>query len=414
MSSLPVVCVFGVTDIELQSAGPVPKFETRGIDCRCYQTDDDLYRVLAENRPVVIVSFGNIDNFSNLMNANWEVRKKWLHYDSQEDLQKVGHETFLSFIYNATTKRDDVPLVTVFTPTYNTGEKIMRPYRSLRSQTFQNWEWVIMDDSDDNGETFSMLREIADTDFRIRVYKSDRHSGRIGQIKRDACSLARGHYLVEFDHDDEFTENALEDVVKAFQKHPECGFVYTDFAECGEDGTPVTYGQDLNAKPPFADWGLGYGSYRTEIRNGHKYMVANAPNINAKTIRHIVAAPNHIRAWRKSVYDEIGGHGDMIHVADDYEIMVRTFLHTRMCRVPKMCYVQYRNVESGNTHQERIKEIQRLVRYFSQYYDQAIHKRLEELGVDDFVWKDGENSFIRMQKVENPSEESHCTIILED
>ena len=202
-------------------------------------------------------------------------------------------------------------------------------------------------------------------------------------------------------------------VAKAYQKHPECGFVYTDFAECFEDGSPVKYGRDHTLEPPFTDWGYGYGSYRDEQHAGQTYAVANSPNINPKTIRHIVAAPNHIRSWRKTTYMEIGGHSDTVHVADDYEIMVRTFLHTRMCRIPRMCYVQYRNFGVGNTHRERNQEIQRLVRYFSCHYDQRIHERFLELGVDDFVWQEGKSTFHEMGQIINQSEESHCTVTFE-
>jgi hypothetical protein len=184
-------------------------------------------------------------------------------------------------------------------------------------------------------------------------------------------------------------------------KYPEAGFVYTDFAECFEDGTPVEYGPG---------WGFGYGSYRDEVYGGVTYKVSCGPHINPKTIRHIVAAPNHIRSWRRSTYLEIGGHGNEIHVADDYELMVRTFLKTRMCRVKNFCYVQYRN-EEGNTHRVRNQEIQRLVRYFSQWYDERIHARFLELGVDDFVYKSGENTFWRLGSIPNPEPEQHVTII---
>jgi len=411
--ALPVVCVFGVLNIELHSPRPKPDFEASRLDCRCYLTDDDLYEVLAKDRPSVIVTFGKPEDYGKLMTAPWEVRKRWINYENTDNLDQIGFEAFRCYLSCALNERNDIPLVSVFTPAYKTGEKIMRPFDSLRGQTHSNWEWVIIDDSDDDGETFRMLSELADRDPRIKLYKEHRHSGCIGRLKKNACLLARGEYLVELDHDDELTPNALELVVKAYQKYPECGFVYTDFAECFEDGSPVMYGQNRNLKPPFTDWGFGYGSYREESHGGQSYAVANAPNINPKTIRHIVAAPNHIRSWRKSTYLEIGGHGDLIHVADDYEIMVRTFLYTRMCRVPEMCYVQYRNFGVGNTHRERNQEIQRLVRYFSQVYDERIHARFVQLGVDDFVWRPGKFTFGHMGQIPNQPEESHCTILFE-
>jgi len=401
MSGLPIVCIFGLQNIELESAGPVPVFETTKMDCRCYLTDDNLYAILAKDRPNAIVSFGKQENYPLLLTSPFEIRKRWINFDNANDLAEKGKGTFFCFLHNALEKRLDFPLVTVFTPAYRTGNKIRRPFESLVAQTYKDWEWVIMDDSGDDGATFKMLCELAEKDYRVRVYRSDRNSGIIGRVKRDACMLGRGDFLVELDHDDELTPFALEKVVLAYMKYPEAGFVYTDFAECFEDGTPVEYGPG---------WGFGYGKYRDEVYGGVTYKVSCGPHINPKVIRHIVAAPNHIRSWRRSTYLEIGGHGNEIHVADDYELMVRTFLKTRMCRVKNFCYVQYRN-EEGNTHRVRNQEIQRLVRYFSQWYDERIHKRFLELGVDDFVWAPGENTFWRLGSIPNPEPEQHVTII---
>ena len=52
----------------------------------------------------------------------------------------------------------------------------------------------------------------------------------------------------------------------------------------------------------------------------------------------------------------------------------------------------------GNTQRVRNKEIQRLVRLFHWRYEPEIHQRLLDLGVDDFVWRDGVVDW----SVENP------------
>ena len=288
-------------------------------------------------------------------------------------MQTVGRQAFGNFIENAVRYRNDIPLVSVFTPVYNIQEDIRRPYESIVEQTYKNWEWIVFNDSDDF-ETQGFLDKLASIDPRVKVFNAHKNFGRIGEVKRIACKLAEGEYFVELDHDDELLPWTLDLVVRAFKKHPECGFVYSDFAECYDDYSPACYTQNFDLKVPYTDWGLGYGSYRFEKYNGNDFAVVNAPNINAKTIRHIVAMPNHVRAWRKSAYWIAGGHSRTLHVADDYELMLRTFLTTRMCRVPHLCYIQYRN--SSNTHRSRNKEIQRLVRYFSMYYDEAIHDRL--------------------------------------
>lgn len=405
MADLPVILVLGVDDIELKSYGPTPPFETNELDCRCYPNDDNLDCALAKERPVVVVSIGpSRGAFTNLLNAPEYIKRVWLHFPDTSDLDEIGRQVFECYVL-ASTSPCESPLVSVITPTYNTGDKIYRPYHSLLAQTYKDWEWVIIDDSEDDGKTFEVLSGLAEKDSRIRVYRESRHSGVIGHVKRTGFDLGRGSILVELDHDDRLTPDCLGWLVKGFDNHPEVGFIYTDFAEVFENGGSLEYGPG---------WGMGYGSYRKEVHNGLEYSVVNCPHINSKTIRHIIAAPNHVRAWRTEVYRGIGGHNPKVHVADDFEVMVRTFLSTRMGHLPKMGYVQYRN-QDGNTQTTRNKDIQRLVRYFSILYDEPIHDRLVELGVDDFLWDEErkEPSFFRLFTMGNPPVESHCTITIE-
>lgn len=76
------------------------------------------------------------------------------------------------------------PLLSLFTPAYKSGTKIQIPYESLLQQTYQNWEWVIYDDSPpEHTETWRELSALRDKDVRVRVYKSDRNDAFIGSVK---------------------------------------------------------------------------------------------------------------------------------------------------------------------------------------------------------------------------------------
>ncbi len=395
---LPTVSIFGRDALELVT--PVwADYEENRLDCRCYPSDCDLEKILIRDRPHVIITIGYRPSFPNLAKAPFEIRKRWLHYDTLPHPAQVGIDAYNCYLTNLFEGQStgESPLVTIFTPTYKTGERIHRPYHSLKEQTYTNWEWIIVDDSDDDGRTFKMLSSLAKKDYRIQVFKPWEHSGIIGKLKNWACSLGKGDVLVELDHDDELTDYALDYVVKGFNEYPEAGFVYTDCAEVYEDGTNLTYRDG---------WAFGYGTYSDVEYKGRLYKSGNARNINAKTIRHIVSTPNHIRAWRKSFYESIGGHNKDLHVADDYEIMVRTFLKTRMARIPELCYIQH----IGNTAQQtRNGDIHRHVRSIRNHYDRMIHNRLLELGCEDFIWDEekGCSDF----DLPNPKTETHATLM---
>lgn len=403
MSHLPVVLILGKTDVKLKSAGPVPAFETQELDCRCYETDENLGSILARENPVVVITFGEISDFPNMCRAPFDVRRRWLHFPKDADLEQVGKATFNAFIMDVAIPRENPPpLITVFTPAYKTGEKIYRPFRSLLNQTYADWEWIVLDDSDDDGATFKHLSVLAAQDQRIGVFKPHRHTGNIGSLKRQAARLGRGQIVVELDHDDELAHDALETIVKVFQKFPEAGFAYSDCAEVWENGGNCTFG---------TGWGLGYGQTYQLVYQGRHLMPHRAALPNSKTLRHIVSSPNHFRAWRTSVYEEINGHSPLMHVADDYELNVRTFLATRMVQVRKLGYIQYYTPNGGNTQRVRNKDIQRLVRAVKEQYDRRIHDRLLELGCEDWAWN--EKWGCSDLHAPNPEVESHAGLIWE-
>ncbi len=359
----------------------VPAIWADGFDISCMDKDTGINEALARLMPQVIVTFGVMADFKELNAAPLDIRLRWIHFDDAAkpplELAAGIMECYLSY---ATRQRfPQIPLVSVFTPAYRSGERILRLYRSLTAQTYDNWEWVVYDDSPDDA-TFELLRDIRRTDPRVVLFRSDEPCGVIGEVKRRCCGLARGEILAEADHDDELTDHCLADVVAGFNAFPDAGFVYTDCAEVFEDGRNAYYDQG---------YAFGFGSYRNEFYRGCEYLVTNYPSINAKTVRHIVGMPNHIRAWRRAAYQAAGGHASAVHVADDFELCIRTFLTTRMVHVRRFGYIQYLGTSNENTQRLRNKEIQRLVAYFAQRYEDEIHQRFLDLGVDDFIRVDG-------------------------
>lgn len=397
---LPIVCIFGAESVTLRSEPAARRSETTELDCRCFAGDDDLERILITVDPHVIVTVGSLDRFPRLMAAPFDIRRRWLHYPDLSDLDRMGTDAFHCYLSVCLDRREEQPLVSLFTPTYRTGKRFLRAHRSVLAQTYTNWEWVVWDDSDDDGETAAMVEALAAADHRIRLIRPQRHSGVIGEVKYNACMACRGDLLAELDHDDELTPNALEDLVAAARKYPQCGFFYTDWCEVNGAMGSLTYDDG---------WGWGYGSYRTEQYRGYLLSVVNSPNINGKTIRGLVAAPNHLRAWRRSTYLEVGGHNRLLHICDDMDLMIRSFLATTFCRIPKLGYLQY--MEGANTQSLRNADIQRHVRYLAWKYDRAIHDRFRVLGVHDFVWneREGRSDF----SIPNPKREPVASIIAE-
>jgi O-antigen biosynthesis protein len=401
MPNIPVVFLIHSEYLELKSPGPVWHGETDALDVRWFLDDRGIAKKIAEIRPNVIVTVGDLDRFPELHQMSYEYRRRWIHHPASASAEEIGASAYYCYKQNLF-KPSTEPLVSVVTAAYNTGTRLLRPLQALLAQTNKNWEWVIVNDSDDIGQSRRIEKVIENAnDPRITLIKTQRHSGVIGEVKRFGFMAAKGKYLVELDHDDELTPNCLSDIVSAFRQYPSAGFVSTDFAEKFE-GHP-------DSEPRYVQypegWAFGYGQY---YREG-PHLVAKTANINPKTIRHIVSIPNHARAWERDTYHRIGGHNHEMHVCDDYELIVRTFLNTRMAHVPRLGYIQYRNTV-GNTHIDRNADIQRLVRVVRDHYDSRIHDRLEELGIEDYLWRPGMHTLFPSE-VPNPEIEKHCTLI---
>jgi len=344
-----------------------------------YQTDDsNLQKILNDFNPNAIIVTGDISKANNVLSQPPDIRRRSIHFDkSSSSTGESAYQVAMNWILDHNRK----DTISYFTPIYNTGEKLKLTYQSLQKQTWNNWEWVIVNDSTDDGKTLKIAEELASNDNRIKLHDFRKKSGGVvGESKYRAATLCGGEILAELDHDDYLMPDCTEILLKASNRYPEAGFFYTDCVELTSNWeSPKFYGEGF---------GLGYGKYREEMHLGRLMNVAESFNINPKTIRHIVGVPNHVRAWRRKDYMRIGGHNRNLTIADDFELVIRTFLETIFVRIPKLGYLQFIHENGSNTHKQSIFDIQRRVRTISNYYNLRIRDRFQELGVNDWAFQE--------------------------
>lgn len=349
-------------------------------DINVINVDNSSYQIIdaiKKYNPDIIVTFGdNYKRYKTLCDMPINIRKKWLHCEDDYNLANIVYSAAMNNILTNDTSK----LVSIFTPILNTGSILYRTYESIKNQTYENWEWVVVDDGDDEN-TKKIMQDLSNLDLRIKYYDlNPKSNGVIGEAKYRACSLCSGDYLLELDHDDYLLKDSLQYVINAFNEFPDAGFAYSNSAEIDDFYKSLTY------SPGFA---LGYGYYRDfEYELDGKTIsskFAVSPNINPKTIRHIVGCPNHFRVWKKDAYFLAKGHNRLLSIADDYELIVRTFLTTKMIKIDNECYLQFLNKK--NTQDIARSEIQRKVRYISSFYNDQIKNRFEELGKKDWAYE---------------------------
>jgi glycosyltransferase involved in cell wall biosynthesis len=244
-------------------------------------------------------------------------------------------------------------LITVFTPTHK-PEFLGRLEQSLKAQTYQNFEWVIVP----NGKASTDDIKVEIPQARIVPYRGETQN--IGEIKRWCCLNGKGEVLVEVDHDDELTPDCLQELVKVFRNK------YVDFAysNCCEiiDGKPWTYS-------PVFGW-----QYRPFKWDGLDLLETVSFPPSPAAFSKIWYAPNHVRAWRANFYHQIGGHDVSLDVCDDQDILARTYIHGNVQHIDKCLYVYYLHPEN-TSRGDKNEKIQNLC---LELHDKYIYQLVEK------------------------------------
>ena len=120
------------------------------------------------------------------------------------------------------------PLVSVVVPVYNPErEWLEAALDSVMAQVYPNWELCAHDDASTANHVGEILDRYTRLDGRIKTTRGQRNTG-ICEASNAALSMATGEFVALLDHDDELAPDALFEVVKVLQEHPEADLVYSD------------------------------------------------------------------------------------------------------------------------------------------------------------------------------------------
>ena len=125
------------------------------------------------------------------------------------------------------------PRISIITPTYNRGHLISKAIESVISQTYDNWEYIIVDDaSSDN------TKEVVESFENDRIkFIACQENGGNAVARNVGVNAAKGEYIAFLDSDDEYLPVYLE---KAFNKLSNCtdaDFLWSGTRTVAIDGT---------------------------------------------------------------------------------------------------------------------------------------------------------------------------------
>ena len=107
------------------------------------------------------------------------------------------------------------PLISVIVPIYNVEKYIYKSIESVRNQTYQNLEIILVDDgSQDN--CGRIADEFAQKDKRIKVIHKE--NGGLSDARNAGLRIASGLYIYFFDSDDLMTSNLIETALSVYMR----------------------------------------------------------------------------------------------------------------------------------------------------------------------------------------------------
>lgn len=200
--------------------------------------------------------------------------------------------------------RSDVtalPLVTVIVPAFNYARFISQTLDSVRGQTYQNWECVVVDDGSTD-DTREVVARYAERDARIR-YVHQQNRG-LSAARNTGIKHSRGEFLQFLDADDLIEERKFEKQVEFLQSQPEIDIVYgaaRSFTTNQNEGREqLIRGEELTWLPSISD-----------ARNDALLALIRIP------------FPVHCALIRRVVVEDVGYFDERLKACEDWHFWVR-------------------------------------------------------------------------------------------
>lgn len=207
--------------------------------------------------------------------------------------------------------------VTVLLAVHNGGEYLREAVESVLTQTFEDFELLIVDDASADGAVDALP-----DDPRIRVLRNETNIGQIPSLNRGLRD-ARGTYVARIDHDDVSLPRRLERQVALLDAEPAVALVGTWVDIVSPDGR--VWG---NLRPRIDS----FAEFAAQVVTAHIFLVH--PSL----------------MFRRDAVVDVGGFDESLSAAEDQELYRRLVLARHEARVVPELLVHYRRHEGQMTY----------------------------------------------------------------
>lgn len=134
---------------------------------------------------------------------------------------------------------DKNPKISIVLPTYNGANFLRQSIESCLTQTFKDFELIIVDDGSTDW-TPSIVKSYGDG--RIVYFRQEHNQGHIAALNKGFAQSC-GEFLTWTSDDNFYAPQALESMLKELQDNPGIDFVYSAYQVVDESGEPTRLGR---------------------------------------------------------------------------------------------------------------------------------------------------------------------------
>lgn len=252
------------------------------------------------------------------------------------------------------------PLFSIIMTSYNYEKYIFHAIESVISQTYQNWELIIVDDCSID-DSWQIIKGFSDA--RIKAIRQKENLGACTAYNL-ALSMAQGEYIASLDSDDIFYPKKLERQSRFFVDNPEidiCGSYVTEI-DCN--------GCVLDGQTPHADW----FNVSIDFNDPVSWIKEN----------HLCHSSVVVRA---EIHKKLGWMNDQLTYTPDWEFWIRALANGCRFSVISERLTGYRNHGLNITHKNRVALLKEHSYTFIKYLLPFLEKNNNQKLINDFlIW----------------------------
>jgi glycosyltransferase involved in cell wall biosynthesis len=205
---------------------------------------------------------------------------------------------------------------------YNGLPYLSEAVDSVLSQTFEDFEFIIIDDGSTDGST-DVLRQYARSDDRICLVEQE-NRGLTPSLNR-GIDRARGTYIARMDADDVCLPARFALQVDYLNRHPECVVVGGEPKMIDAEGKPLE-----KSDPLYDAFDLDNMDYRYDHEEVDQRLLTGGWHLTHPTVM-----------MRRSAVEDVGGYDERFKTAQDRDLFLRLAEAGKVVNLPKQI-LQYR------------------------------------------------------------------------